>query len=326
MKPTGKKLMNLNDIFKDDSSSVEQSKEEMDVDKLHPFKNHPFKLYSGARLDDMVKSVKELGVLMPLLVRESDDGMYEILSGHNRWNAAKLAGIEKVPVRILSDLDDSMAMLIVTETNMIQRSFNDLCPSEKACVISQHYDAVKCQGKRTDLINQIKMLLNADEMGVEQSCDPVDHNWSSREQIGSNYDLSPGTVARYLRIDSLLDSLKVFVDGNQIAIRAGVEISYLSPENQSYLAGFLDSGKKLDLEKAQKLRELQKSNKLNEVNMEKVLEGTYKPRKPKSILKGFKIKSNVMKKYFQEGQSEKEVEEIIEKALELYYESHQGGT
>lgn len=325
MKQTGKKLMNLNDIFKDDSS-VQESKEEIEVEKLQPFKNHPFKLYRGARLDDMVKSVKELGVLMPLLVRESPDDKYEILSGHNRWNAAKLAGIEKVPVRILSDLDDSMAMLIVTETNLIQRSFSDLCPSEKACVLSQHYDAIKSQGKRTDLINQIKMLLDADEMGVEQSCDPVDHNLSSREKVGCNYDLSAGTVARYLRINMLLDSIKKFVDEGKVSIRAGVEISYLNDVNQSYLAGFLDSGKKLDVDKAKQLREFERCEKLNEFVMQKVLDGTYKPRKPKSILKGYKIKSKVMKKYFQEGQSEKEVESIIEQALELYYQSHQGGT
>ena len=318
MKQTGKKLMNLNDIFKDDSSSVEQSKQEMDVGILHPFKNHPFKLYSGTRLDDMVKSVKELGVLMPLLVRESEDGMYEILSGHNRWNAAKLAGIEKVPVRILSDLDDSMAMLIVTETNMIQRSFNDLCPSEKACVVAQHYNAVRCQGKRTDLLNQIKMLLDADNMGDEETCDPVDHK-SSREQIGSNYDLSAGTIARYLKINILLESIKKFVDEGKVSIRAGVEISYLNDVNQSYLAGFLDSGKKLDVDKAKQLRELESFKKLDEVVMEKVLDGTYKPRKPKSILKNFKVDTKIMKKYFHEDQSEDDVKRILEEALAMYF-------
>ena len=98
-----------------------------------------------------------------------------------------------------------------------------------------------------------------------------------------------------------------------------VEISYLNPEYQSYLAGYIDSGKKIDLEKAQKLRDLQKGNRLNEVTMEKVLDGTYKSKKKKSVLKGIKVNSSIMKKYFKEEQSEKDVQSIIDKALELYF-------
>ena len=109
------------------------------------------------------------------------------------------------------------------------------------------------------------------------------------------------------------------MDDSVIGLYVAVSISYLSNDNQEYLAGFIDSGKKVDIEKANKLKELQKAGKLNEINMVKVLDGTYKPHKKKSILKGYKIKSKVMKKYFQEEQSEEEVESIIEKALELYF-------
>lgn len=292
------------------------------IDKLVPFHKHPFKLYTGARLDDMVASVKEYGILTPLLVRETENDIYEILAGHNRWNAAQIAGLNEVPIIVVDVQNDDEAMLIVTETNLIQRSFSELLPSERACVIAQHHEALKCQGKRVDLLEGIKMLLNADEMSNSDTFDLIDHKHNSREKVGSEYDLSPGTVARYIRVNMLSDKLKSFMDDDIIGFYAAVSISYLSNENQEYLAGFIDSGKKIDTEKAKKLQELQKAGKLNEINMAKVLDGTYKPRKKKSFLKGYKIKSTVMKKYFQEEQSEEEVETIIEDALKLYFEQN----
>ena len=322
---TDKKLTSLEDMFGRFNKKDVGAVTEIDVTKLIPFSKHPFKLYEGARLNDMVRSVKELGVLTPILVRDRKDGTYEILSGHNRWNAAKQVGLDKVPIHILEDIGDDEAMLIVTETNLIQRSFNDLLPSERACVLSEHHKALKCQGKRQDLINEIKMLLNADEQGVEVTSGPLVQKLDSRDQIAGNYDMSGRTVARYLRINMLPDKLKEFVDAGVISIRAGVEISYLNIDNHSYLAGFLENGKKLDVEKAKKLHELQKNSKLDEITMEKVLDGTYNHRKPKSILKGFKIDSKIMKEYFTENQSEDEVKEIVKAALKMYFQSSQQG-
>lgn len=318
--PTNKKLVSLNDMVgplgneKKDGNNVL----EIEVNKLVSFRNHPFRLYEGARLDDMVRSIKELGVLAPLLVRKHTADEYEILSGHNRWNAAKLVGLEKVPVVVL-EVSDEDAMLIVTESNLIQRSFNDLLPSERACVLASHYYALKSQGKRTDILDRIKLLLNTDEMGDETTSGHDDQKLNSRETTARNYDMSSRTVARYLRINELNQKLKDFLDEDYLSMNICVEISYLNPEYQSYLAGYIDSGKKIDLEKAQKLRDLQKGNRLNEVTMEKVLDGTYKSKKKKSVLKGIKVNSSIMKKYFKEEQSEKDVQSIIDKALELYF-------
>lgn len=327
---TSKKLTSLDEMFGGvtDEQNV-KSVTKVDINNLIPFSKHPFKLYEGARLEDMVRSVKELGVLTPILVRKLDNGDYEILSGHNRWNAAKIVGLSEVPIHPLEDINDEEAMLIVTETNLIQRSFNDLLPSERACVLAQHHEALKSQGKRMDLLNEIKLLLSTDEMGAEETSGPLVQKLDSRERTAENYDLSGRTVTRYLRINELSDMLKEFVDTGTVSIRAAVEISYLNADNQSYLAGFLNSGKKLDMEKASKLHTLQKESKLDEFVMEKVLDGTYNPRKPKStksILNGFKIEPKLMKKYFKENQSEKEVKEILEEALELYFQSHQGGS
>lgn len=328
IQPGKKKLTSLNDMFGDDSDikdNLEQTTEQMDITKLVPFEKHPFHLYTGARLDDMVKSVKELGVLTPLLVRKHGLSEYEILSGHNRWNAAKVAGLEKVPVIVMDDINDDEAMLIVTETNIIQRAFVELLPSEKAFVLAKHQEALKCQGKRHDLINEVKRLLNADEMEVETTSGHGVNKLKSSDIVGQGYDMSGRNVARYIRLTMLNKKLLEMIDSGYICFKAGVEISYLSEDNQAYLVGFLDVEKILDTDKAIKLHELEKSGKLNEVVMEKILDGTYKPKKPKSILKGYKIESQIMKKYFKEGQKEEEVKSIIDKALELYFETHQGG-
>lgn len=314
-----RKLKKLDEMFSlsDDDKSIT----EIDIDKLVPFRRHPFKLYDGARFEDMVRSIRELGVLTPILVRDNKDSTYEILSGHNRCNAAKKVGLIKVPVRVLENVNDEEAMLIVTETNLLQRSFVDLLPSERAYVLSQHHEALKCQGKRTDIINAIKNLLEVDKQGICDTSDLLDQKLDSRNGIGNEYDLSSGTVARYLRVNQLNDSLKAFLDKSQIGLYVAVNISYLSMENQEYLAGFIDTGKKIDIKKSKKLRELQSDGKLNEVVMQKVLDGTFKPKKPKSVLKNFKVETKIMKKYFTENQSEEEVKNIIEQALAMYFKS-----
>lgn len=323
---TKKKLQTLGDLFGETEElekSVGKKNDLINIDFLVPFENHPFQLYSGVRFDDMVESIKQLGIIQPLIVRKhkSTPNKYEILAGHNRWNAGKSAGLNEVPVLILEDISDDDAMLIVTETNLIQRSFSELLHSERALILSKHHEAIKCQGKRMDLLNEVKVLLNADEQRVLETSRPMGERLNSAEKTGDEYSLSGRTVSRYLRIHILNHELKKFVDAEKIAIRAGVELSYLKEENQLYLVDFLNNNYKVDEKTAVKLRELQKQDKLTESIMESVLNGTYdKPKKVSSIFKsGVKLKSNVIKKYFTEQHSAKEVEETIQKALEMYF-------
>jgi len=148
----------------------------LDLNSLVPYTNHPFKMYDGERLDDMVRSVKELGVIVPLIVRPIGKDKFEILSGHNRFNAAELAGLSEVPIIIKEGLSDEEARLIVTETNLVQRSFTDLSHSERAVALKTHMDAIKAQGKRTDIINEVNKLLNADKYGENNTCGLIGHN------------------------------------------------------------------------------------------------------------------------------------------------------
>ena len=136
------------------------------VKKIVPFHNHPFRLYEGKRLDDMVESIREHGVLIPVIVQKIADG-YEMLSGHNRWNAAKVVGIKEIPAIIKDNLTEREAYVYVIETNMLQRSFDDLFLSQKAAVLAERYEKVMCQGRRNDILEEIAMLNGVD---VSETC------------------------------------------------------------------------------------------------------------------------------------------------------------
>jgi ParB family chromosome partitioning protein len=325
--PNKKKLTSLNEMFGDMSGStavMESKSDKISTELLIPFRDHPFKPYTGQRFDDLVRSVKELGVLQPIIIRPIPNRLEsEILAGHNRWRAAQAAGIREVPYVKMEGLSEAEAMLVVTETNLIQRSFADLLHSEKAFVLAQHYAAMKSQGKRIDIINELKMLLNADKIRENETFRPVGEKFHSDDKTGKEYGLSGRSVSRYLRINELDDDLKKWIDEETISIRAGVELSYLGNDNQMYLIDILNNNKvKIDEKLASELRALEEQGKLNEKSMIQVITGTYKKvKKEASVLKGIKVKPIVMKKYFNDRQSIQEVEQIIDKALELYFQS-----
>lgn len=138
------------DVGVQDTGSGLQS---LPVDKIKPFHDHPFHLYEGERLDDMVESIREHGILNPVIVRKKGRG-YEMLSGHNRQNAAKIAGLTEIPVIVKEGLTDEEAYVYMIETNVIQRSFTDLTPSEKVAVLSARYEKVISQGRRNDILKE----------------------------------------------------------------------------------------------------------------------------------------------------------------------------
>lgn len=159
-----KKLLSLDDMFGDIIETKDNiNQREIEISKLLPFEKHPFKLYEGERLENMVRSIKDIGIILPIIVRPKGL-LYEILSGHNRVNAAKKAGLTKVPAIIKENLEDEEAMLIVTETNLMQRSFADMLHSERATALSEHHKALAAQGKRTDILKEIDTMLKADDI------------------------------------------------------------------------------------------------------------------------------------------------------------------
>lgn len=315
-----RKLEDLASMFGDDKK--ENDKCELDIKNLVPFNNHPFKIYEGQRLDDMVQSIKELGVLLPIIVRKVvsiTEEKYEILSGHNRVNAAKLAGLEKVPAIIKENLSDDEALLIVTETNLMQRSFSDLSISEKAKSLKVHYDALSNQGMRTDILEQIKKHLNTDDFNDNSTSCQFGTKLRTDEKLGEKYNLSRRSVARFIKINELNSELLEQVDEGDIPFVAGVELAFLKEEEQQDLFEILSEEEyKIDLKKSKALKEESRNSNLTPDRIRLILSGELDKKKKKGDV-SIKIKEETIQTYFK-GKNNKEIQETIAKAIVKYFE------
>ena len=299
------------------------------VKNLRHYHDHPFKLYTGERLSDMVESIRANGVMLPLVVRPVSDNQfdYEILSGHNRLEASKLAGLEYVPCLIKEDLTEDEAYLIVTESNLVQRSFADLSHSERAVVLATHYDAIKAQGKRTDLVKELENALKnigfaaekPREINKNSTSTPVAKKLSAGESIGEKYGLSKDTIARYLRINKLISNFQTLIDENALSIRAGVSLSYLTDVEQRQLFDFITgSDIKINIANAEKLRQLHDSGKFTQSNIEKIFQGKKTGGKP-NTKKVLQFKRKNFDTFFTENETAEAIEQTIMDALAFYY-------
>ncbi|QGH04659.1 MULTISPECIES: ParB N-terminal domain-containing protein [Bacillota] len=318
-----KRLMSLDDMFGDTQPEKETKSgiTEIEIEKLVSFSNHPFKLYEGERLNDMVESIKEFGVIVPIVVRPMGTS-YQILSGHNRVNAAKLVGILKVPAVIKEGLTEDEATLIVTETNTMQRSFSDLLHSERAAVIYTRHKAMANQGIRNDLLNEIERLSKSNEIKEDETFSPLGKKLRTHEEIGETYKLSKNSIARYLRIFKLIDEIKEFLDKGEISIRAGVDLSYLSEEQQNMIVEITaENNYKIDMKKAEVIRDYSEKGKLNEKTAYSILSGELNKRTISNKPAYIKLKQKLINKYFKPEAKQPEIEDIIDKALKLYFET-----
>ena len=221
------------------------------VEEIHPFHDHPFRLYEGDRLEDMVQSIREHGVLNPVIVRKAARG-YEMLAGHNRTNAAKIAGLTEIPAIVKTDLSDEDAYVYVIETNLLQRSFAELLPSEKAAVLVARYEKISSQGKRNDIRQEIEAL--------EKTCGhDVHKSQKSRDRLGEEYGMTGRNIARYMRLDRLILEFKDAVDKGTMAMVAAVDLSYLNVKMQKLIQQVAEAeGKKLKPKQAVELRKMGK--------------------------------------------------------------------
>lgn len=334
------KVRSFADIFGEDADPTPKQQAgvmEIEISKLVPFTNHPFKLYEDERLNDMVTSIKELGVILPIVVRPKDTDCYEILSGHNRVNAAKIAGLEKVPAVIKEGLSDEEANLIVTETNLLQRSFSDLCHSERAVALSRHYEAIKQQGKRNDLkkeanietkkrmdfINEIENLSKAKDIkALEVLYQVGTKKLRPTEKVGQVYALSKNTVARYIRLNELIPELLTRVDIEEIAFISAVALSFIKKAEQKNIERIIaENDFKIDMVKADILRSNSESGSLTPDRIYAILSGELGKKKKSNKPVPIKIKPKVISRFFSQEQKPAEIEDVIEKALELYFSS-----
>ena len=299
------------------------------IEKLVPYKDHCFRLYEGERLDDMVRSVQNYGIMVPIIVRNvPDSDTYEILSGHNRVNAAKIAGKKNVPALVKENLPDEFAEVYVIETNLLQRGFKELKISEQAFAVAVRYKKLFDQKKIQAISDELQILQH------DKSCSrpPVgDGSGKRMETIAAEeYGIGHSTVARLLRINELSNELKTMVDDGNIKIRSAVELSYIPKEMQATLVKLMSEQEVsvIDMKMAKQLREISTSYaEPSEEIIAEVLNGTYGAEEKPVKEKGEKvtIPKATYSRYLG-SYSKKEANLIIEKALAYYFEKNEEET
>ncbi len=309
------------------------------IEKIVPYKDHCFRLYEGERLDDMVRSVQNYGIMVPIIVRNvPDSDTYEILSGHNRVNAAKIAGKKNVPALVKENLPDEFAYVYVIESNAMQRGFKELRISEQALAVEMIYKrlkdsvAVRAIEKELSVLEGIKSPLdtcndsNKNEVkSPMDTCEKVDNLKGAAEEYG----LSRASIARLLRINKLSDELKAMVDEGNIKLRSAVELSYIPKEMQDMLVKVMSQQEVsvIDMKMAKQMREIAGSYASpSEELIAEVLCGTYgEDAKPKEAGEKVTIPKATYSRYLG-GYSKKEANLIIEKALAYYFENNEEET
>lgn len=282
------------------------------VDQIKPFHGHLFKLYQGERLDDMVDSIREHGILAPVIVRKLSSG-YEMLAGHNRQNAARIAGLKEIPAIVKEDLKDEEAWVYVLETNVIQRSFSDLTVTERIAVLAARYDKVCGTKKREEIIEELHRLTGAGGHDVHQQA-------KSRELIGQEYGMTGRNIARYVRCNQLIPAFKEMLDDGSLTLVSGVELSFLSEEEQELVNKALEqNGIRIKGNIAKKLKAAAGTITEKTVRSILALDKSVTEVKKKSSI-NVKVPADVYHRYFSEA-DDREVQKIIVKALGLYYKA-----
>ena len=292
-------LASYDDLFKTDEerqADAQERVQSLPLDKLEPFPNHPFKVIDDDKMLETVESLKERGVLVPILVRPKNDGNFEIVSGHRRHHASQLAGLTEIPA-IVREMDDDTAILLMVDSNL-QRE--ELLPSEKAFAYKMKLDAMKRQGQRTDLTCA----------RIAHKSDGIKSRDILAEQVGESKD----QIRRYIRLTSLVPDLLNRVDNKTIAFNAAVEVSYLTEPEQLMLCDAIEREECTpNLSQAKRLKQYSQDGKLDE-NVVDAIMTEEKPIEEKLVLKG-----DVLAKYFPRTYTPSQKQKIIVKLLEDWH-------
>ena len=270
---------------------------QLKLSELHPFEGHPFQVRDDEEMQQMVESLSEFGVLVPLIVRPDPYGGYEILSGHRRHRASELAEKETVPA-IIRDLDDDAAIILMCDSNL-QRE--NILPSERDWAFKMKQDAIKHQGKRTDLtLEQVAPKLTT-------------------EIIGEAAGMSKDTVKRYIRLTNLIPEVMDMVDSKQIAFNPAVELSYLKPSEQKEFLEAMDATQASpSLSQAQRMKKLSQEGNCTLVAMCEIMNEV-----KKGELDHVTIRNDVLRKYFPKSYTPKQMEDTIIRLLEQWQRKKQ---
>ena len=294
-------LKGADDIFSTEESRQEQQREQVQqipIDELHPFTNHPFKVLDDEAMTRTVESIAQFGVLAPLIARPRPEGGYEIISGHRRQHAAQLAGLDALPV-IVRQMDDDAAVLLMVDSNL-QRE--NILPSERAFAYKMKLEALKNQGARSDLTScQVGTKFRADELLAENSSE------------------SARNVQRFIRLTNLIPELLDMVDEKKIAFNPAVELSYLGESQQrDFLEAMEDTQNAPSLSQAQRLKKLAQEGHFSYDVAFAVMGEEKKDELDKVV-----IKNDTLRKYFPRSYTPKQMEDTIIKLLDQWQRKQQ---
>ena len=296
-------LKGLDDLFSTEENRQEEQREQVQqipIDALHPFTNHPFKVLDDEAMTQTVESIKLLGVTNPLIVRPRPEGGYEIISGHRRQHAAQLAGLDTLPV-IVRQMDDDAAVLLMVDSNLQRES---ILPSEKAFAYKMKLEALKNQGARSDLTSsQLGTKLRADEKVAKDSGD-------SRNQ-----------VQRYIRLTNLVPELLAMVDEKKISFNPAVELSYLDEKQQRDFLEAMDGTQ--NAPSVSQAMQLKKMAQCGEFTYEKAFD--ILGQEKKSERDTVTIKNDILRKYFPRSYTPRQMEEKIIQLLDAWQKKRQRG-
>ena len=294
----------------------------VDVNRLHDFKNHPFKVEMNTELCELMRSIEKEGVLVPLLVRTNPYGDgYEVISGHRRKEAAIWAGETKVPV-VIRELDDDQSVVAMVDSNLHREN---LKPSEKAFAYKMKLEAMKHQGKHIDSVTSAQVGPKcdtdgngrADNLGNRANEVVEEHSMmNSNELLARQVGESVAQIKRYIRLTNLIPKILAMVDEGKIAFTIGVELSYLSEEEQYELHAVMDLEQCTpSLSQANRMKRISQSGKLDIDEIYSILEEE-KPNQREQI----KIRASTLEEYFPDDFTPKQKVELIERLVKEWHE------
>ena len=303
MKSSGRKpsLTSYDDIFSTEASRQQEQIQRLALSKLHPFKDHPFRVLDDDRMMETVESVKEYGVLVPIIARPMPDGGYEIVSGHRRKRACELAGLNEIPA-IVRDLDDDEAVIIMVDSNL-QRE--NILPSERAKAYQMKMEAMRRKAGRPSKENSRQVV----------------GNFEMADVIGKETGESGRQVQRFIRLNNLEPPLIDKVDAGKFAFTPAVELSYLKPEEQQWLDTALENTQQTpSLSQAQRMKRESKQGTLSEQGIMEIMTENKQtvPAKGSVVLPQEKLT-----KYFPRSYTTEQMEKVIFKLLDYWVRKRQ---
>ena len=294
-------LKRLDDLFSTEENRQEEQREQVQqipIDALHPFTNHPFKVLDDEAMTRTVESIAQYGVLAPLIARPRPDGDgYEIISGHRRQYAAKLAGLDTLPV-IVRQMSDDAAVILMVDSNL-QREH--ILPSERAFAYKMKLDAIKNQGARSDLTStQVAQKLSV-------------------EKVGDDAGVSKDTIRRFIRLTNLIPELLDMVDEKKISFNPAVELSYLDESQQRDFLEAMDGTQ--NAPSVSQAQQLKKMAQCGEFTYEKAFDilGQEKKSEQDTVT----IKNDILRKYFPRSYTPRQMEEKIIQLLDAWQKKQQ---